>query len=211
MASDEQQYKTAMKKWEYLRDHEVYSRAPELGLTAVIYSHHLPVASEDDYSVELVDNVEFAEEARAIADNVNAQNGDAFIIEGISHETFEEGIMANRDVANVVVIGHGTFSTVFSDDGDSIDWHDISQMSTHLKTGYFEQRFCGNYRFSLSVPFGLFAVQSARNVLAAKGVRFSPETNKRDESLIKQITSSDKLSYRQVKQYFPSHPLFKNS
>lgn len=211
MASDEQQYKLAMRKWEYLHEREEFSLAPDIGRTAVVYSQYDTVLSDDEESEVKIMHTEFAKEALVIAANINEQNGDPFIVAGISHESFEDAIMANPEVANIIVIGHGTFSSVFCDDGSSIDWLQVSEMSRHLKTGYVEQRFCGQYRFSLSVPFGLFAVQSARKIFASKGRRFSPETHPDHESRIEQVTTSHKLSYRQIRQSFPYQPLFKES
>lgn len=199
-----------MEKWERLRDAELFSAAPELGMTAIIYSIYESVESDDEeQSFKLIESREFADEAHAIADSVNAQNGDAFVIRGLSPESLEEGVIANRDVANVVIIGHGTFSSVFTDEGDSIEWSDVSRMATHLKTGYIEQRFCGKYRFKLSVPFGLFAAQSARNILAAKGKRFCPDTDPDHEDRIQQITTSDMPTYLQIQQEFPYQPYYK--
>lgn len=211
MASDKQQFAQAMEKWERLRDDGKYSLAPELGMTAVIYSIYESVEVGDrEPSFKLVESAEFANEARMIADNINAQNGDAFIIRGLNKESLEEGVLANSDVANIVIIGHGTFSSVFTDEGDSIEWTDVSRMATHLKTGYIEQRFCGKYRFHLSVPFGLFAARSARNILAAKGKRFCPETHPQHEARIMPITTNTMPTYRQIREEFPYQPLFKN-
>lgn len=211
MASDRSQFREAMAKWEDLRERGLYSRAPELGLTAIIFSQHTPTLSEDETTTLYTENTYFEREAYSIAESINAQNGDAFVIAGLDHESFEEGIMANRDVANIVVIGHGTFSSVFTDEGGSIDWLEVSSMATHLKRGYVEQRFCGKYRFRLSVPFGLFAIDSARNVLAAKGKRFSPETHLDHEERIAPITERARLSYTQVSEMFPYQPIFKDS
>ncbi len=211
MASDEQQFQRATRKWERLRDHHEYSHAPELGLTAIIYSQYETTPTDDESGELIIEHTEFAREANAIAESIQAQNGDAFIIAGISHESFEDGVMANRDVSNVVIISHGTFSSVFCDNGDSISWTDVSDMATHIKTGYVEQRFCGQYRFSLSVPFSLFAVESAKNIFAAKGTRFSPETNVAHEERIKPITMCDRLSYKQVRSMFPYQAPFKSS
>lgn len=213
MASDRQQFAQAMEKWERLRHAGQFSRAPELGMTAVIYSIYESVESDEDdeeQSFKLVESAEFANEAREIADNINAQNGDAFVIRGLTPESLEEGVLANSDVASVVIIGHGTFSSVFTDQGDSIEWSDVSRMSTHLKRGYIEQRFCGKYRFRLSVPFGLFAARSARNILAAKGKRFCPETHPQHEARIMPITTRDMPTYQQIRDEFPYQPFFKN-
>lgn len=191
-----------MIKWEALRESKRFSLAPDIGYTAVIYSHSAKIEMEDESGYMEEEYPAFAAEARAIADQISAQNGKPFIIKGIDAVSFEEGVLSPRNVSNIVIIGHGTFSSVYCDDGNDITWGEVADMTTHLKTGYIEQRFCGGFRQSLSVPFGLFAVTAARNVFAAPGKYFAPEEQPEHESLMQRVTSGERLSYREIRERF---------
>lgn len=202
MAGDRAQFRDHMKKWESLREAKRFSLAPDIGYTAIVYSHSAKIETEDESGYMEEEYPAFAEEARAISEQISAQNGKPFIIRGVDPVSFEEGVLSQRNVANLVIIGHGTFSSVYCDDGNEITWGEVADMTTHLKTGYIEQRFCGGFRQSLSVPFGLFAVSAARNVFAAPGKYFAPEKVPEHESLMQRVTTAERLSYAEIRERF---------
>jgi hypothetical protein len=205
--SDKHQFEAATGKWELLHERGRYSKAPELGMTAVIFAQYEEVETEVEEVYKQVESVVFADEARRIADYINASGGNAFTIKGLTHDSLEEGVLKNDNVASVVVISHGNLSAVYGDGGNIIHWAEVADMTTHLKTGYFEQRFCGNFRRSLSVPFGLFAMAEARGIVAPAGHWFSPEYHPEHESLMRPVTTSARLTYKQIRDLFPKQPV----
>jgi hypothetical protein len=93
---------------------------------------------------------------------------------------------ADREITDIVLIGHGCINALWTEGGKSFDWRIASKATSYLKQGKIEQRMCGNlpanklildsgelieelpHRYS--VPLGTFAVSKLTNVIAAPGL-----------------------------------------
>jgi hypothetical protein len=206
MASDRKQFRDAADKWEELYNERRFSLAPDIGITAIMYA--VATAGDTDDAREN-ERINFEDEAHDIADVLMSQKRRTEVMRGITQSAFYNEVLARHEVASVILIGHGNFSNVISDHSSVIDWRDVSYISTHLKRGIFEQRFCGHYMRDLSVPLGLFAVSDPRRIYAAKGTQFAPERNPNDEKLMRPITSKSRLHYGDIKALFPLDHAYK--
>lgn len=206
MASDRKQFREALGKWESLQEKQRFSLPKDMGATAIM---HAVATTGDTDEVRAKELAAFEQEAYDFANKIDYTGREARIIRGISNRAFCRQVLLDKEVSNVIVIGHGNFSNILTDKWRKIDWKDVSYMADHLKTGFFMQRFCGNYMRNLSVPFSLFAVSDPRQITAPRGTAFSPEINPDDEKLIKPVTVQEKLGYDDIKRLFPLHPTYK--
>ena len=93
-------------------------------------------------------------------------------------------IFADREVTDMILIGHGSLGCLWADGGRYFDWHDAAKSASYLKQGRIEQRMCGNLPpkdgkvsetgleglpHKYAVALGTFAVTDLTNVLAAAG------------------------------------------
>ena len=91
---------------------------------------------------------------------------------------------ADERVTDIVLIGHGSLSSMWAEGGKNFDWRMAAKSTDRLKTGKIEQRMCGNLPskkevidgqvkeilpHQYTVPLGTFAVTSLDNVIAATG------------------------------------------
>lgn len=95
------------------------------------------------------------------------------------------------------------------DDGHSLDWTHIAAASTHLKTGRFSQRHCGQSVRDLSVPLGTFAMMRHDSVRAAVNRYLPTFMEQEDEYDIQTIHTQERLNYRAVKALLPHQNLEK--
>lgn len=112
-------------------------------------------------------------------------------------------ILSDQAVSDVVLIGHGSLSSVYLDDGKTYNWHDVALAATHLKKGVIIQRFCSNNLRKLSVPLGTFAASEHSNVIATVDRTFDPDHDASDEELLGPVTDSSLASYDEAKARFP--------
>ncbi len=89
--------------------------------------------------------------------------------------------LRDKEVSDLVLIGHGSIGDFWTDDGGHFGWKDFSNNMNHLKQGNIVQRVCGHYALSTSVALGTFNVSDQRNVIAPVG-KMIPDINP-DESL----------------------------
>jgi hypothetical protein len=207
MASQRAKYQKALRKWSNLKSSGNFSLVPEEGITAILCSQepHAVMYEGDPDEVQQIEN--FQREGRDYFRVLGYLGRKAYLEESLNYSVVSEAL-DDRRVTDIVIIGHGTFSSVY-DDSESgrqwLDWYDISLATTHLKRGSFTQRTCGNLCFDLSVPLGLFAMTSAQNVYAPVGEYFSPETlGEREEDKIKPVGTVDMYSYADIKRLFPT-------
>lgn len=198
MAGNRKLYRRATAKWEQLHRQENYSAPTGIGLTAVMVSL---------YSIEDKEHVQkeidyFKEEAMEISLALHSQDQASRRFHGVNPDTLEN-VFQDPRYSDVVLIGHGDFSGVYTDDGRKFDWYALSLITNHLKRGRITQRFCGNTIRSTSVPFGAFAITDHRNIFAPAGKSFYPEYYPKDEELITSICDKPQLTYDDVKQMFP--------
>jgi len=101
---------------------------------------------------------------------------------------------ADPEVTDIILIGHGNISSLWTDNDKYFDRQDAAKAVRHLKQGMVEQRMCGNFadrpeevakpnderqpRFR--VPLGTFVVCEPANVLAAVN-KVVPDVNPPDE------------------------------
>ncbi len=122
---------------------------------------------------------------------------------------FQE-ILADRAVSDVVVLGHGTLPFVYMENpgtsggGIRFDWRDVSEATTHLKQGRFEQRTCGRTDRSLNVPLGAFAMADTAQVFGPLVAEFTPEpTGDLQEERIGTVLAGVPLEYASMLAQFP--------
>lgn len=203
MSSDRKQFRRAVKKLETLRNERAFSLAPETGAVAILYSLCSIEADGPAADRELA---VFKKEAEEIDKNTRDLGRYTDVIEGINEDSLGY-VVTNPDFSDIIMIGHGNFSNVFTDNDDRIDWLDISKMTTHLKLGTFVQRFCGNYMRDLSVPLGLFAVADPANILAPSGVSYDPVAHPEHEDDLRPIDIDKIYNYDCLKLTHPKQAL----
>lgn len=106
-----------------------------------------------------------------------------------------ERAFGSQLVSDIVLIGHGSINSIWSQDGN-FDWIKASRSTEYLKQGVVEQRTCGHFpnNDARNVPLGTFAVSNFSNVLAIAGYGttdsdpgdgvFRPVFNDRDDIMI---------------------------
>jgi hypothetical protein len=165
-------FQEALARWDILHAQEAYSLPSHLGRVA-IFAANYAVDEGDEIGIE--DRETFEAEALSYVERFEAVQPDrSLYVPAITAESVSEVLM-DESVNSMVFIGHGNFSAIQADDGTYIDWRFISGNTTHLKTGFLLQRFCGHYVRRVAVPFGLFAMAFPPRVLAPVGEFFGPE------------------------------------
>jgi hypothetical protein len=201
MATDSERFDKALGKWDSLQRDECFSVPPQDGTLAVVlaYDH------KRDKNPKTIDSyVDFEVEALKIAGNARLSGKSVELVLNATRSDFRS-IIQDEKISDVTVIGNGCLSSVaVPDEKQRVDWLHISRMSTHLKTGSFTQRFCGQQSRQLNVPLGLFAVDDHRKVNAPVGRFIRPTGLKhRHNRHIQPITQSSRLSLDDIKEQFP--------
>ena len=99
-------------------------------------------------------------------------------------------------IASIYTIGHGSLSTFSLQKHGDYDWRITSEVSTHLKRGFFVQRHCGWLSRRLNVPLGFFVLSDNRNLIAPFNEDFSPKsTTDRENKKLKPIFRGTRISY----------------
>ncbi|MDL2342189.1 MAG: hypothetical protein QFB87_03885 [Patescibacteria group bacterium] len=202
MASDRKQYEQALRKWDSLQQAECFSVPDEIGRLAVIYSCH-------DFSHDETDIDTFQAEACHIQTLVEARGKATDVLAAATGNVLSD-VIANPAYSSVITIGHGALSYLYvtngkwkDNAGDRYDWRDVSLASTHLKTGVFMQRQCGNVTRRFSAPLGMFAMRSHAQVLAPSGCNFEPYgLSDVQNNLVVPVTHRSRLGYDDIKAAF---------
>jgi hypothetical protein len=100
--------------------------------------------------------------------------------------------LADRDVSDLVLIGHGSISCFWTDGKSrNYDWRDVSKSANHLKTGIIEQRICGHLpeKVKLHVPLGTFALANLENLYAAPGKQL-PDDQDPGDAVMERVYSN---------------------
>lgn len=204
MAGDRKQFDRALQKWEHLRERRVFSYPHHAGVVAILYSSYsIKSAAEADQELRI-----FKRDARRVK-GIARRHG--FGAETIGKYTRDDikAVLADRAITSVVTIGHGDISSVYmGDHDDKFDWRDVAEATTHLKTGMFTQRHCGNYMRDVSVPLATFAMMDHRRIFAPAGMSFDPDycdESARDfeERKVRQVFPSEQASYDWIKLAMP--------
>jgi hypothetical protein len=208
MASDKRKFERALRKWNQLHEDKEYSAPKEIGKTAIFCSAYELDRNGPDH--ETYKALKF--EAYQIYKTIIAGGSAAKLIDSGTGNDLND-IFKDPSISSVITIGHGTLSSIFTPYGRRLNgfniysWHDVSEAADHLKTGYFEQRQCGNATYELSVPMGAFAMTSHRNVRAAANEFFAPlNLSDEENDLIKPVTTADCLTLDGIQIEFPYTP-----
>lgn len=113
------------------------------------------------------------------------------------------GVLAERAFSSIVTIGNGNLSSCYAKNGYQFDWSLVSGYATHLKTGRFIQRHCGQAIRTMSVPLGTFAMARHSDVFAAHDVTLPTVMDDEHESAIIRLHSYPRLGYEALKSLFP--------
>lgn len=205
MASDRQKFNRAHRKWQQMHDDRRYSADQSSGVVAVAYSRY---SIEDVMSQQVRELANYYDEATEICEITEKSNRKARFYDSLTRATMSR-ILLDEAISDVVLIGHGSLSSIYLDSGELYDWQDVSRATTHLKKGVFMQRFCGNNLRTTSIPLGLFSVSSHSNVIAPLDRSFDPDDDPSDEYLLQRITDTPIDSYVDAKQRFPINPAWK--
>lgn len=199
MVADRKKFTRALNHWDELHANEEYSYPPEYGTAAVMYSRYTLGTTRRERRQELE---MFCSEAEHIANALYQREHDVQVIRNISAQSLES-VFKDREISDVVLIGHGALSHIWLDSGEDYDWADVSAATDHLKTGVIVQRFCGHIVRQTSVPFATFAASDHSRVIAPVGSYFAPEDDPEDDDLLKPITQRSRLTYDTIKRLFP--------
>jgi hypothetical protein len=202
MAGERKHYNQTLSRWDQLHAERAYSVPDDVGTLAVMYSLY-------DYFKNGSEQEQFEVEAFEIVQRATAQRKKAEVIRINSGRDLDD-VFGCRDYSSIVTIGHGALSLLYiqhgfwhGKEGNRYDWRDVSKAATHLKTGVFTQRQCGNASRQFSPPMGALAMASHANVHAAANRYFNPTSLDDEENLlIVPVTTTDRLSYEDVKVQF---------
>jgi len=207
MANETVRFKRALKKWDTLHAEKAYSAPVESGAVAILASDRALAdekgeqASKEDIEEATNERQAFLEEAQRIAETLTAEGVDNQIFPAFTMENVTD-VLADRSISSVITIGNGNLSEVWAHQGLYISWDFVADNATHLKTGYFIQRQCGQLAYHLSVPLGTFALTDHSNVFAAHGKYLPPVLTPKHEASIMQLHSERRLGLETVKRLF---------
>ncbi len=144
--------------------------------------------SDDDGGLLVLYSAEERDELLALATHAHglrARHESERPVEVLAKPDFDVALEAinNPDYSRVAMLGHGAIGAMrlYNRTGHSfrhVSWYDLATQATHLKTGPFEQRFCGVVSEPdkhVRVPLGTFVVADQRQVLAPVHMLF-PDT-----------------------------------
>lgn len=198
MASDRQQFASALAKWMELGDKIELSVPVRLGRTAIITSSFTD--NEPSTEAGAFELAAFRIEATALADRLMAHGQrPELAIDASRHDITR--LIADRNIVSVYVIGNGSLSTLLLGVRDYYDWTAVAAATTHRKLGNFVQRQCGGLTRSLNVPLGLFALNDPSHVFAALGEEFNPrDLDDPENEKIRSILDSEPPLYETFKR-----------
>lgn len=199
MASDRQQFAYALKKWDSLRRQGEYSVPSVVGRVAILVSGY--GMSEDRFARLQEVNV-YEREGYRINDQFAEQGISSFVLPRFDkYDMFE--VLGDKEIASIITIGNGDLTSIYTSDESMIDWRHVVKGATHLKTGFFEQRHCGQAVRDLSVPLGTFAMKSHSAVRAAVNQFLPTAMTSDEERMIDGIHGYERLTYTRVKEILP--------
>lgn len=197
MASDRSQYNRALRRWDSLHDQQAYSAPVNDGDVAILYSDYV-MGNKDEKEIEW--NA-FREEAYNIATLLGARGISSEVFDAFTLDDAAE-VLADPDFSSIVVIGNGNLSETYAHGGTSFDWRFVAEHATHLKTGRFTQRHCGQAIRELSVPLGTFALCDHSSVYAAYDTYLPTTMTDEYEAAIQRLHPYTRLGYRALKNMF---------
>lgn len=203
-----------LESWDHHHAMNNFSLPQREGIKAIIYGTRLGSVDDPDTKENNRLLESFEQEAYEIADECRQLGGRALLYTGMSLGTFSD-VLEDRRVSDIVVIGNGSFSAIYSDSWtteqpDYIEWTSVARRATHLKQGAFIQRTCGHFLSEnrLSPPFGMFALSDHRNIFSPINEYFGPENTpnqaavEAEEQKIRQVSSVGRISLAYANTHF---------
>jgi hypothetical protein len=171
VASDRQQFESALRHWRELCASGRRSASWAEGLTAIVvsgFTDNTPCSTAADGELR-----SFRAEGEELADRTDLAGGHPLLlIDATRHDL--DRVIQDPEIANLYVIGNGSLSMVWLAEDDRYDWLDVSRSSNHLKRGWVHQRQCGGLTRRLNVPLGLFMLEEPARLVAALDSAFAP-------------------------------------
>lgn len=202
-----ERYVSVIGKRRWLQSEGSYSVPDEAGSRVAILVPFIAALVQDPRD----SRQNFETQTAALVDQYVAKDRDPHFIMGATPEDFEQ-VLADASIPTVVVTGFGNFSAVatpLSRDMRQanrygyLDWLHLAGMATHLKFGEFVMMQCGGFNREFNPPLGCGVVHTFSNISAATGkARYATDIGG-EESPVKQITTENELTYRQVRELFP--------
>lgn len=202
MASDRQQFHTALRKWDQLQADAQFSVPDDRGELAILlpYNHAKHAATE---KVETFDY--FARQTLRLADHIVKKHGRTPKVALDATEVDFKEMSTDPHISSVIVIGKGTLSSIEAPTPSGlITWKQLSEGADHLKTGSFHHIACGGVRKNLNVPLGTFLMADHRLVHAAVHT-YLPARVRPVKALNKlsPISTQQRMDLTYVKEHFP--------
>lgn len=185
-------------------DQGIFSLPPDEGKLAIIASRGTTTNSmySPDEQVKI-----FHDEAERVQYSEIAEQYDETEVYSAVNNLDIEFALGDREIAGMILIGHGTIAALRLHQDKFINWLEVSRSAKELKLGHFVQRMCGNYRISTSVPLGTFAVADQRNVIASLGAPIDDKYP--DETLFQPVYNvpvNDATAMLELRDtYMPDH------
>jgi hypothetical protein len=171
VASDRQQFESALRHWRWLCASDRRSASWAEGLTAIVVSGFTdnPPGSTAAHG-ELRS---FRAEGEELADRTELAGGHPLLLIDATRRDFDR-VVQDPEIATLYVVGNGSLSMVWLAEDDRYDWLDVSRSSDHLKRGWVHQRQCGGLTRRLNIPLGLFMLEEPAQLVAALDSTFDP-------------------------------------
>lgn len=128
----------------------------------------LTSAADGAGAVDVITSEQHQLAGHKLADNIHDRGfGRIALIPGATKEHLKNAVQS-RNVANILLIGHGTYHSWMATDGP-VDWYDAGKMAKdHLKDGTFANLGCGAVRSWNYIPLGRYVVGPRGRILGKK-------------------------------------------
>ncbi|GAB3058398.1 hypothetical protein GCM10027053_20320 [Intrasporangium mesophilum] len=202
---DHQAYKKVLRNREYMKARGQFSVEDAPGAKVAIMMPFVPSLVQDPR-----DDYEFYEsDAASLVGHYRSIDRVPVTFMRATPDDFAR-VLADRTIPTVVVRGTGTLSSVATplertDDRSYgfLDWLHAAKMATHLKVGSTIMRVCGRMQRRFNPPWPVGFSASFANIYAPVGEVISmANLEEPDNKLIRRVSSSDELSYQEVKDTF---------
>lgn len=171
MASDRQQFASALRRWRQLGASGRRSATWTEGLTAIVVSSFTDAPTGSAAARRELHS--FRAEGQELATRTELAGGRPVLILDATRPQVD-CVVQDPEVASVYFVGNGSLSMVWLAECDRYDWLDVSRVSDHLKRGWCHQRQCGGLTRRLNVPLGLFMLDTPNQLVAALDPAFAP-------------------------------------
>ncbi len=201
MASDRQQFRAALDKWDQQQADAHFSVPPNQGELAIVlpYDHARHAESEkvETFAYLAAQTLRFVDHTRRQTGKTPHLALDATLTD------FKE-IATNPHISDVIVVGKGSFSGVeIAEPTNWLGWQTVSELADHLKTGRFQQLVCGSRPNNLNVPFGAFMTADHRSVFAPIDTYLPARSSlARLATKLCSVTDQPRMDWQYIKDHF---------